>query len=223
MIHDLGLAAAWLAVLAAGIAVGLLARARGLASTHVRDLLHVGTGVWVLGLPCWRAPLVPIAIVCAALAGALVVPTLSTRVTSIARFRAALASGDERWSGIITYVVSYTLLTAAALFADPFPASGALLALSLGDGLGGLFGRAFGRHQFTTPGGKPKSLEGSFAVALFAAAGVLLSAVWLDVPVDALVVGGAAVVAAAAEATAPRATDNLFVPAAVWAFLVLVS
>jgi dolichol kinase len=102
-------------------------------------------------------------------------------------------------------------------------AAGALLALALGDGVGGAVGRRFGRRVLRVPFGKPKSWEGAAAVTAFAAAGVWLALRWYGAPAGVVLVAGAGVVAGIAEALAPRATDNLLVPAAVFAWLRLAS
>jgi dolichol kinase len=219
---DLPLAGLWVAVLAAGLGVCLLARALGLAVTYVRDLLHVGTGLWVLGWPYWAAPAAPLWIVGGALVGVLAVPALAARVRPLGKLRDSVSDREERWSGIVLYVASYAALTALGLLGGAaFPAGSALLALSLGDGLGGAVGRAFGRHRFRMPWAKGKSLEGSAAVAVFAALGAWGLARWLGVEPGWWRLAGTGLVAAVAEAAAPRATDNLLVPGAVFGFLAL--
>ena len=73
------------------------------------------------------------------------------------------------------------------------------------------------------PGGKRKSYEGSFVVALGAAAGVLVAATVFGVAVAWPLPIVAGIVAALAEAFAPRGTDNLVVPIAVWSAIQLVT
>jgi phytol kinase len=220
---DLALVGLWLAVLCGGIGVCVAARAAGLATTHVRDLLHVGSGVWVLGWPYWSSPVWPAAIVLVAAAAVAAVPWLSRRVRWLGRFERSISDGDERWMGVALYTGAFAVMTCAGLWGRAFPAAAALLALSLGDGIGGAVGRRFGRHRYRLPWGKQKSLEGSAAVAVLAAAGGLIAALWLAVPVTAAVLLGIGLVAAAAEAAAPRASDNLAIPAAVWIFLTLLA
>lgn len=198
------------AVLAGGLGGAVALAKLGLPRTYVRDLVHVGTGVWVLGWPLWRSPVAPIAITAGAAACALVGPRF---------LRDALTSGDERWSGVAVYVVSYAVLTAVAFTDAAFPAAGALLALSLGDGIGGAVGRRFGRHRYRAPGGKEKSLEGSATVAVAAALGVALASLWFGAGAGAPVLVAAGLVAALAEAVAPRGTDNAVLPACVWLLL----
>jgi phytol kinase len=216
---DAELSTLWVGVLVGGLCVaGGLARL-GLPRTHVRDLLHVGAGVWPLGWPWWRSPVPPIAIACAALVAMAALPLLAGRVRWLGRVQAAVSGDDERWSGLVLYTFSVAVLTAVGLLWTPFAAAAALLALALGDGLGGAVGLAFGRHRFRVPGGKHKSLEGSLGVAVFSTLGVLIAARWFGVPLFWGLAVGAGLVAAVAEAASPRATDNVVVPAAVWALL----
>jgi dolichol kinase len=219
---DLAQAAVWCAILVAGLGGAIVVKTLGLATTYVRDLLHVGAGIWVLGWPGWRGAAAPTAIVVVVMAGTLVVPWLARRVRVAAKLRDAVSNGEERWSGLERYTISYAVLTAIGLAGDPFPAAAALLALSLGDGVGGAVGRRFGRLAFAAPGGKRKTVEGSVTVAIMTAVAVLVAAAWLGAPTTAAIAICAGVVGALAEALAPRATDNVVVPAAVWLFLVLV-
>jgi phytol kinase len=216
-VTDLGWTALWLAILGGGVGAAMIVRALGLPTTYVRDLLHVGAGVWVLGWSSWHGAAAPLAIVGAAAIALAAVPAVAPRLALVARFERSVSGGDETWRGLVLYGYAYLLLTALGLIADPFPAAAGLLSLSLGDGIGGAIGRAFGHHRYPTPWGKRKSLEGSAAVALAAAAGVAIAArlFGADPGVAAILLLG--VLAAVVEAVAPRATDNLLVPTAVWA------
>lgn len=213
---DLWLAIAWVAVLGAGLGVCFVLHERGVPSTHVRDLLHVGTGIWVLGWPLWSGLFAPIAIVGAVTLATASVPALARRHPALERLTRTFASGDERWSGLVLYTAAYAVMTVMAFSIGPFAAAAALLALSLGDGIGGAVGLKLGRHHFSAPGGKQKSFEGSLAVAVAAALGVLVAAWRFDVTLGAGSVAGLGAVAALGEALAPRGTDNAFVPAVVW-------
>jgi dolichol kinase len=212
---DAALTLVWLAILGAGVGLCMLLHRRGVAATSVRDLLHVGAGVWVLGWPFWHVAWVPIAVAGAVTAGIAVTPYLPFT----APLRDSVAAGDERWQGLTLYAFAVTGLTAVGLVVGSVPAAAALWALALGDGLGGLVGRRWGRHFYSAPGGKPKSLEGSVAVAVFAAAGVGLAAAWFRAPLASWQIGAAGAIAALAEAVAPRTGDNVVVPVAVWSFL----
>jgi dolichol kinase len=216
---DASLAALWVAILVAGLLVAAGLKRLGLSRSHVRDVLHVGAGVWPLGWPYWRGPLAPLAIVWGALLAMAAVPHLAPRLPWLAQLQKGVASQEEQWSGLVLYTFSVAVLTTVGLFRAPFAAAAALLALALGDGVGGAVGLAFGRRRFRAPGGKAKSLEGSLTVALFSALGVALAARWFSVPVGfgRLVLAG--LVAAAAEAVSPRATDNVVLPGCVFGVL----
>ncbi len=119
------------------------------------------------------------------------------------------------------YTLSFCAFTAVGFLHRPFPAAAALLALALGDGIGGAVGLRFGRHRFRLPGAKPKSLEGTLAVALMAGVGISLAARCFHAPLSPGLLVASALLAAAVEAISPRASDNLLLPAAVWAALAL--
>jgi len=213
---DLAIGTTWLAVLAGAFGAALGFRALGLASTYVRDLLHIGAGVWVIGWPWWHGAAMPVAIVFAVVAVIATVPTLARRFRFVGRFQRCVTSDDEHWGGLVLYTIAYAIFTVIGVMLDPFAAGAALLALSLGDGVGGAVGRALGEVHYRAPGGKQKSIEGSIVVMLGAIAGALLAAMLFGVPLGlggALVLGG---VAALTEAFSPRGTDNLLVPAAVY-------
>jgi dolichol kinase len=218
---DAELSTLWLATLFGGLCVaGGLSRL-GLPRTHVRDLLHVGAGVWPLGWPFWRSPVAPVAIAFAAFLGMLAVPLLAPRLSWLARAQASVCGEGERWSGLVVYTGSVAVLTPVGLLGPRFPAAGALLALALGDGLGGAVGLRLGGRGFSAPGGKAKTFAGSTAVAAFSMLGVALAAQWFDARVGLATVAAAGVVAAVAEALSPRASDNAVLPAAVFAMLTL--
>lgn len=214
---DTLLFAGWTLVLAAGLGFCVLLRRIGLGATYVRDLLHVGAGIWVLGWPWWEGWLAPTLLVAAAVAGTACMPRLARRRRWARRFVESVTSRDEHYEGLWLYALSFAGLTVLALAWQPLPAAAALLALSLGDGVGGALGRRFGRHPYRVAGGKAKSLEGSVGVAVAAGAGVWLSSHWFGVPVTVLQIGALALVAALAEAASPRGRDNVVVPAAVFA------
>lgn len=215
------LAIAWLGVLVAGVAACIGLRRAGVPMTYVRDVLHVGAGVWPLGWGSWREGAAPSAIAASGALALVAVPVLA-RWSSVARgVRDAVSGEDERFGGVALYAVSAAVLTAVAMAwrAAAPAAAGALLALALGDGIGGAVGRRFGRRPLRVPFGKTKSWEGAAAVTAFSAAGAWIALGWYGAPAGPLLVAGAGVVAGLAEALAPRATDNLLVPAAVFFWL----
>lgn len=215
-------AAAWLGILGAGLAFCVGVRRAGVPTTYVRDLLHVGAGVWAFGLPLWHRPAAPIAITLAAAVSLALLPRAAASVRVLARFRDAVSSQDERFGGLVLYAASFCVFTALA-FVGAAPASAAaaaaLAALALGDGVGGLVGRRLGRVRYRVPWAKEKSLEGSLAVAVFAAVALLAVGAWYGRPFGLAAIVAASLAAAAAEAIAPRASDNVLLPAAVWGVL----
>ncbi len=222
MVHDAGLVALWLGVLFGGLGFCVWSNARGLSAHAVRDLLHACTSVWVLGWPFWHGTAAPTAIVVGALACALAVPALAARSRAASAFMRSVTAEDEAWAGIVLYVTAYAVLTPLGLSGGSAPAAGAaLFALALGDGLGGFVGRRFGRLSYPVIGGKRKTLEGSAAVAAFSAFGVWAATRWLGAPTTWDQAAAAGLVAAVVEGIAPRASDNLAVPAAVYAWLVV--
>jgi dolichol kinase len=216
-VHDGLQVLLWAAIFAGGIGVCLWLAARGMPRTHVRDVLHVGAGVWPLGWSAWQSPWPPIAVATAGFALLLAVPLLARRLEAARSLERAVSGDGEAWSGLVLYGLSAAVFTAAGLLGrSPFPAAAALLALALGDGVGGLVGRLRGRHRYRVPWAKTKSVEGTAVVAAFAALGTAVAAVAFGVPVSVVRLVGAGAAAAIAESVAPRATDNLLVPVAVW-------
>lgn len=212
----------WILVLLAGLGFVIWVRRLGVSRTHARDLLHVGAGVWCFGWPAWQNAWIPVAITCAAALAVALVPIVSPRVRPLAKLERAISGDEERWSGILLYTVSFALFTSVALLRGPmFPAAAALLALAIGDGIGGAAGVQFGRRRYRLPWAKPKSLEGSIVVALGAALGISLAALLFPADVSLGRLAVAAIVAAAVEAASPRASDNLLLPLAVWLVLVV--
>jgi len=221
MAGDGWLAITWLGVLVVGMAACVGLRRVGVPMTYVRDVLHVGAGVWPLGWGSWSGGVVPSAIAASGALALVAVPALAKRSSAARGVRDAISGEDERFGGVALYAVSAAAFTVIAMLwrAAAPAAAGALLALALGDGIGGAVGRRFGRRALRVPFGKPKSWEGAAAVTAFAALGVWIALRWYGAPTTPLIVAGAGVVAGLAEALAPRATDNLFVPAAVFAWL----
>jgi phytol kinase len=210
-------------ILALALIGAVLARRIGIRATYVRDLVHIGAGIWVFSWPLWERASFPISLVAAVALVVALVPILATRVRSAALLEASLCDHDEHWRGLTFYTLAFVVLTVVGLLFAPFPAAAALVALSYGDGIGGAVGRRFGRHRYAVPGGKTKTVEGSVVVMLATAAAVALVAAYFRISVSLVLVMGLGLVASAAEALSPRGTDNLFVPAAVWAAAALLS
>ncbi len=215
--HDGLLVVLWSAVFAGGLGACLWLSDRGLPRTYVRDVLHVGAGAWPLGWKAWHSPWAPVLVALTGFGLLLVVPLLGRQIAAARALERAVSGEDEAWSGLVLYGLSAAGLTAVAFFFNaPFPAAAGLLALALGDGIGGLVGRLWGKHRYRVPWAKLKSVEGSVAVAMLAALGTGMAGLLFEVPLSASRVLAASLAAAVAEAVAPRATDNLLVPLAVW-------
>lgn len=217
------LAAAWLGFLAIGLLLVGGLRALGLPSTHARDLVHVGAGSWVLGWPWWEGRAWPLGIAYGAVLVAVGLPRLLPDSAPARALRHTLATGAETWTGVALYTVSVAAFTTLGLAVEAFPAGAALLALALGDGLGGAVGLRFGRHRFRVPGAKQKTIEGSVAVGVFAAVGVSIAGLVLGASTPPLLLVLSGLVAAGAEALSPRSSDNLLLPAAVWVLLEVIA
>lgn len=220
---DLALGGMWLGVLGAGIAACVIAHGLGLASTYVRDVLHIGAGVWILGWPLWHGGVIPLAIVAGVALATAVLPFIAHHNRVAAKIVHSVTNGAEHWTGLVHYTAMYATFTALAIISDPFPAAAALLALSLGDGIGGAVGRNFGRHRYQLPRAKQKSFEGSVAVALATTAGAALAAHLFGREVSVLSLLALGSVASVTEAIAPRSTDNLLIPVTVWITATLVT
>jgi len=218
--HDLLLAGGWLLVLAAGIAGMLWAHRLGIASRHVRDLVHIGASIWVLGWPSWESPAAPIIVAALVSAATVSMPWITTKTSLTRSVVQALTSENERWAGVSWYAASYTCFTALAMLHRPAPAAAALWALSWGDGLGGTVGMSLGRHHYTPPAGKQKSIEGSGVVALVSIAAIVGANAWYAAPLDWSIAVAVGLTASIAEALSPRSIDNIVVPVVVWLLLV---
>ncbi len=225
---DLYLLFFWMAVLGGGIFFCVFTKSKGLKTTYVRDLLHIGTGLWVLGLPFWIGAAIPVAVVCGALVGVLLVPPLSRRFAGLDKFYRSVSDERETWTGIVFFVVSYAIFTSLGLIFrwTLFPAACAMAALSIGDGIGGLLGSSFGEAGYRLPWSKRKTYLGSAAVALGSLVAILIVAGWFNlrmrVPFSPSNLGWFALAMLAAclvEASSPRSSDNLLVPAAVFVAL----
>ena len=215
--HDGLLVLIWAAIFAGGLAVCLWLAGRGLPRTYVRDVLHVGAGVWPLGWGAWHSPWPPVLVAVAGFGLLLAVPVLGRGLPAARAIERAVSGEGEAWSGLVLYAFSAAALTAVGLLGrSAFPAAAGLLALALGDGLGGLVGRLLGKHRYRLPWAKVKSVEGTLVVAVCAALGTALAGGVFGVSLPVARLLGAGLAAGVAEAVAPRATDNLLVPLAVW-------
>ena len=146
----------------------------------------------------------------------LAIPLLARWLQAARAIERAVSGDGEAWSGLVLYALSAAVFTAVGLLGNaPFPAAAALLALALGDGLGGLVGTSLGTAPLPGALGEDEERGRSLAVALLAALGTAMAASLFGAPSRGRMLG-AGLAAAVAEAVAPRATDNVLVPLAVW-------
>ena len=200
----------------------------GAAPSEIRNGIHMLGGLW--GLLWWLfesrwvalgvcvAPLLVIALMVRP--PAFFKDTIFEKINR--RVRALLTNQEEVMEGIFYYALALTLIT-LALWDNKLIGTAAILALSFGDGIAGIWGRAYGTHFYRFPWGKKKTIEGSAAgfVAAFLSILIVYGSVRGTITpaiVMMAVWGGAA--AALAEGASPRATDNFFVPAAVLLILI---
>lgn len=216
---DGALGAAWVCVFAGGLWACVTLHRMGLSTSRVRDVLHVGAGSWALGFPWWHHGWVPVAIATAGFAALALIPSLASTAPWLDRIRRGVSDGDERWSGLTLYAFSAAALTVLAMRGHLLAATAGLWALAIGDGIGGAVGKQFGRHRFQLGWAKPKSVEGTLAVAALCTIAIALAQLFLGVRVPLQAIAIASLVGAVAEAVAPRASDNVLVPAVVAAVL----
>ncbi|HET9753116.1 MAG TPA: hypothetical protein VFP52_09140, partial [Myxococcales bacterium] len=129
---DALLVALWIALAVAAFAACMAARRAGVAATYLRDVIHVGAGLWPLGWPLWHGAVAPVALALAGTAATCAIPALSRRGGAAARIRQSVSDGDERWAGLQLYAASFAAGTILAFATRPFAPAAALLALALG-------------------------------------------------------------------------------------------
>ncbi len=188
-----------------------LLRRRGLAVQTTRKIVHIAVGMWVFPALLlfarerwWWAVLPPLAF-----AG---LNALSLRYRIFGAIEVAEAS-----LGTVYFPLSFAGLL--ALFwpiGRPEVAAGGLMAMTWGDAMASIVGRAYGRRGYTL-WGQRKTWLGSLACFSWTFLAVTATLRFLGgytqgpALLHALVAG---LVAALAEALSPRGTDNLSVPLA---------
>lgn len=182
-------------------------RRRGAAVTATRKAVHIAVGMWVfptlLLFDHWYWALVP-PLVFAVLNG------LSLRF----RFFAAIEVA-ERSLGTVLFPLSFAGLL-ALFWPTGFPeiAAGGVMAMTWGDALASLVGQAYGRRGYTI-WGQRKTWLGSMACFSWSMLAIIVALILLGPyprPTALLYAVLAGLAATAAEALAPKGTDNLFVP-----------
>ncbi len=181
---------------------------RGIASAEVgRKIVHIGTGnvvllAWLFNIPAWMGILAAVG------AGAIALVSYRTQILPS-------VNGVGRKSlGTFFYAVSIGVTI--ALFwgvNEPYFAALGIGVMAWGDGLAGLAGQRWGRHQYEILGGT-KSWEGSTVMGVVSG-GVTAGVLWLAFgwfPLLWAIAGVVAIAAAALETISFVGIDNLTVP-----------
>lgn len=198
----------------------VIRRRQGYPQEFTRKIVHIGAGMWVFGVLAlfdnWYIGVIPFA-------------TFIVLNYLFYRFRIFSAmDAPDSTPGTVYFALSITILFLAFWRTGSpsdrgYIAVAGTMAMTWGDALAAIIGKAWGRHRYTIAGGT-RSWEGS--LAMFAASAVAMLLVLLLVPGSALsplaaplglpVAVSAALVAAAlataAEAISPIGTDNISVP-----------
>jgi dolichol kinase len=185
-----------------------------------RKIIHIGAGLWVWGILLffdhWYFGIIPFA---------------TFIFLNYIFYRQQIFKAmdtTESTPGTVYFALSITILyvllwrTGGQIDNAPI-ATGAVMAMTLGDAFASLIGRRWGTRAYTVFG-HTRSWQGSAAMAIFSFVAIFLTLLWL--PGSALsphsevlgslsafwmaLIGSA--VATAAEALSPAGTDNLSVP-----------
>jgi phytol kinase len=192
-------------------------RRGGVESIVTRRLVHAGVGTWILPtlflFETWR--------------WAVVLPIVSLAVNAVTHKRRtfrSIAGDDPKNYGPLFFAAAFIILIPIFWEADmKFAAGAGILCMAWGDPLAAVYGRAFGRRRFTVMG-STRSLEGS-AVMFCVSFGAAAFAIYLlgDFSGSAILFLAvtAAAVAALVEAVSFWGADDLTVPVAVSAAVLL--
>ncbi len=178
-------------------------------SELTRKVVHIGSGnvillAWWLQLPTW------VGLTASIIAG--IIALLSFYIP----FLPGINSVGRKSLGTFFYAVSIGILIAWFWPSQQFHyAAIGILVMTWGDGLAGLIGQKFGKHQYEVWGIK-KSWEGSLtmAVASYVVSSLILLAVHGNTWQTWLIAMAIALVATGLEAFSKLGIDNLTVPIA---------
>lgn len=130
-------------------------------------------------------------------------------------------SQEGKW-GVALYSLSLFLIT-SIFWGEKSIGTSLIFSLALGDGMADAVGSRWGKIRLPLPWNRDKTLEGSIACFLGGIAGICLGFLLSGrtIPLIPLLFGG--LICSVVEGMSPPELDNLFVPAFLGAFLLLVA
>ncbi len=198
----------------------VIRRRRGYSQEFTRKIVHVGAGMWVLGVLSlfenWYIGIIPFA-------SFIFINYIVWRYKLL-----EAVDAPDSTPGTVYFALTITILF-AFLWRTGSPndlgyiAAAGTMAMTWGDALAAIIGKVWGRHKYTV-GTSTRSLEGS--LAMFLASGTAMFLVLLLGPgssisphaaplglgVSLIAAFAAALIATGAEAVSPHGMDNISVP-----------
>jgi len=215
MLNDLALVFLSLIFVLSALLVSVFLRRKVMVSSDkIRKAAHVLTGAWAFLWLFFSSRWAAVFVCLAVTLGAIIVAVVSKRSKAVNKIVTTFTGGDEVFIGLIFHAISLSLIT-FFLWNQKAVGTGAILALTLGDGMAGIVGGKFGRHTYQFFRAKRKSLEGSLACFLFSFSGIFFGLALVEkIPLSPLVLASLSAAGAVTiiEAVSPRHTDNLTVP-----------
>ncbi len=196
-------------VLAVLLGCDLVRRLRRISADTTRKVVHIAVGMWIF----------PTLFLFRHWAWALLPPLVFAVLNALSlRFRlfGAIEVGEPSW-GTVLFPVSVALLLAIFWrIGRPEIAASGVMAMTWGDAMAAVVGRAFGKRGYSL-WGKRKTWLGSLAFLSWSTLAITLTLRFLGHYVPPTAFGHgllAALAGAVVEALSPRGTDNLTVPLA---------
>ncbi len=198
----------------------IIRRRRGYPQEFTRKIVHVGAGMWVLGVlglfETWYIGVIPFA-------SFIFINYIVWRYKIL-----DAVDAPDSTPGTVYFALSITILF-GFLWRTGSPndhgyiAAAGTMAMTWGDALAAIVGKTWGRHKYTV-GTSTRSLEGSLAMFIASGTAMLLvlqlapgsslsplaAPLGLGVSLTAALI--AALIATAAEAVSPHGMDNISVP-----------
>lgn len=143
------------------VVIATLAKRRWPEGSGFRKVIHILVGNIVFFWWIFDSSYVMAFLAAAPFIFLLLLMTPSSPIRELDNSFLKMASAEGHGYGLVFYAISWTIL-ALVLFQDRLVASIAIVAMSYGDGVGGLIGKRYGRRKLW----KNKSYVGTTAVAL---------------------------------------------------------